>query len=98
MRGSDGIWIGHFDLSTSLGVPGQFDHPDLIAAVDRVAKACTNNRKSFGCLVMNVEGGIAAYHTGFDMICYSGDVWLLRDTLARGIDDLKAALGGRRRK
>ena len=23
----DGIWIGHFDLSTSLGVPGQFDHP-----------------------------------------------------------------------
>ena len=94
--GIDGIWIGHFDLSTSLGIPGQFDHPDLIAAEDRVARACVKNKKSFGCLVMNVERGITAYHAGFDMICYSGDVWLLQETLRRGIDDLKAALSGRR--
>ena len=98
VEGIDGIWIGHFDLSTSLGVPGQFDHPDLIVAVDRVARACTKHKKSFGCLVMNVEAGIAAYHSGFDMICYSGDLWLLRETLARGIGDLKAALSGRRRR
>ena len=98
VEGIDGIWIGHFDLSTSLGVPGQFDHPDLIAAVDRVARACAKHKKSFGCLVMNVEAGIAAYHSGFDMICYSGDLWLLRETLARGIGDLKAALSGRRRR
>ena len=94
--GIDGIWIGHFDLSTSLGIPGQFDHPDLIAAEDRVARACVKNKKSFGCLVMNVERGIAVYHAGYDMICYSGDVWLLQETLRRGIDDLKAALSGRR--
>ena len=97
VEGIDGIWIGHFDLSTSLGIPGQFDHPDLIAAEDRVARACARHKKSFGCLVMNVERGITAYHAGFDMICYSGDVWLLRETLARGIGDLKAALGGRRK-
>ena len=96
-EGVDGIWIGHFDLSTSLGVPGRFDHPDVEAAVDRVARACVRNRKSFGCIVPDVEAGIAAYHTGYDFICYSGDVWLLRETLSRGIDDLKAALGGRRR-
>ena len=94
--GIDGLWIGHFDLSTSLGIPGRFDHPDLAAAVERVARACARHKKSFGCLVPDVESGIAAYHAGFDMICYSGDVWLLRDTLAKGIDDLKAALGGRR--
>jgi len=94
--GLDGIWIGHFDLSTSLGIPGQFDHPDLIAAEDRVRRACTRHKKSFGCLVMNVERGIGAYHAGYDMICYSGDVWLLQETLRRGIDDVKAALGGRR--
>ena len=90
--GIDGIWIGHFDLSTSLGIPGQFDHPDLVAAVDRVARACATHKKSFGCIVPDVESGIAAYHAGFDFICYSGDVWLLRETLSRGIGDLKAAL------
>ena len=96
--GIDGIWIGHFDLSTSLGVPGRFDHPDLIAAEDRVARACARHKKSFGCLVMNVERGIAAYHAGYDMICYSGDVWLLRETLGSGIADVKAALAGRRKE
>ncbi len=95
--GVDGIWIGHSDLSTSLGVPGQLDHPDVIAAEERVARACVKNRKSFGCLVMNVESGVTAYHKGYDMICYSGDVWLMRETLRHGIDDLKAALAGRRK-
>ena len=95
VKGVDGLWIGHFDLSTSLGVPGQFDHPDVTAAVDRAARACVKNKKSFGCLVPDVESGIAAYHAGFDFICYSGDVWLLRQTLGRGIDDVRAALSDR---
>ena len=46
----------------------------------------------------SVEAGIAAYHKGYDTICYSGDVWLLRETLRRGIDDLKTALAGRRKR
>jgi 2-dehydro-3-deoxyglucarate aldolase/4-hydroxy-2-oxoheptanedioate aldolase len=32
--------------------------------------------------VPNVEQGIAMYRQGFDFICYSGDVWVLRDGLA----------------
>ena len=95
--GVDGIWIGHFDLSTALGFPGQFDHPDVIAAEQRVARACIKHKKSFACIVKDVEAGIAAYHKGYDMIAYSGDVWLLRETLRQGIDDLKAALAARRK-
>ena len=34
--GVDVVWLGQFDLSLSLGVPGQFDHPDFEAAVDRL--------------------------------------------------------------
>ena len=29
----DVLWIGHFDLSVSMGIAGQFDHPDFAAAV-----------------------------------------------------------------
>jgi 2-dehydro-3-deoxyglucarate aldolase len=35
--GVDGFFIGPYDLSASLGHPGNFDHPDVIAAMDRVA-------------------------------------------------------------
>ena len=31
----DLLWIGHFDLSVSMGIAGQFDHPDFVAAVGR---------------------------------------------------------------
>ena len=37
--GVDLIWVGHFDLSTSLGVAGQFDHPRFRDATARIAAA-----------------------------------------------------------
>ena len=27
--GVDCLWVGHFDLSVSLGIPGEFDHPQV---------------------------------------------------------------------
>jgi 2-dehydro-3-deoxyglucarate aldolase/4-hydroxy-2-oxoheptanedioate aldolase len=35
VEGIDVLWIGHFDLTNSLGIPGQFNHPDFQAAVKR---------------------------------------------------------------
>ncbi len=38
--GVDALMIGPFDLSISLGIPGQFDDPLFWKAVDRVVEAC----------------------------------------------------------
>lgn len=38
--GADAMMIGPFDLSISLGIPGQFDDPVFWKAVDRVVEAC----------------------------------------------------------
>ncbi len=37
VKGIDCLWVGHFDLSASMGIAGQFDHPDFIAAVDLIS-------------------------------------------------------------
>ena len=42
--GIDVLWIGHFDLSNSLGIPGQFDHPRFREALDTVLAACRRLR------------------------------------------------------
>jgi len=34
--GVDGFIIGPYDLSGSLGIPGQFDHPEMVKALNRV--------------------------------------------------------------
>lgn len=41
--GVGAIFIGPSDLSISYGVPGQRDHPDMAAALDRVLAACKAN-------------------------------------------------------
>ena len=43
LKGLDVIMIGPADLSISLGIPGQFDNPLLVEAVDKVIAACNRH-------------------------------------------------------
>ncbi len=86
------LWVGHFDLSVSLGIPGQFDHPKFLKAIERTVAATKKHKKSLGRLVPTTELGIALYKQGFDFCCYSGDVWVLRDALTAGHEHLARGL------
>ncbi len=87
--GVDCLWIGHFDLSASLGIPGRFDHPEFLAAIATVAKACKKRKKALGRLVPTADDGVALYKGGFDFICYSGDVWVLLGALSEALADIR---------
>src|SRR5258706_545602 len=39
----DAVMIGPADLSISLGVAGQFEHPSLIAAIEKIRDACNRH-------------------------------------------------------
>jgi len=85
----DSVWIGHFDLSCSLGIPGEFDHPTFVDAVEAVRAAGQKTGKSLGRAVPTPEQGVALYQDGFDFICYSGDVWVLGAGLKQGLDAVR---------
>jgi len=89
LEGVDGLWVGHFDLSVSLGIPGQFDHPKFAAAMERIIAAAKTHKKALGRLVPNTEQGINFYKQGFDFCCYSGDVWVLRDALTAAVKAIR---------
>jgi len=88
--GVDCLWVGHFDLSVSLGIPGEFDSPKFKAAIDKVTAAARKHNKSLGRLVPTVEQGLEIYSHGFDFVCYSGDVWVLHNALAEAVGKLKS--------
>jgi 2-keto-3-deoxy-L-rhamnonate aldolase RhmA len=94
LPGVDCLWVGHFDLSVSLGIPGEFDNPKFTKAIDRVVKAARKHKKALGRLVPNVEHGIELNKLGFDFICYSGDVWVLHNALADAVGKLRAGCRG----
>jgi len=88
-EGIDVLWIGQTDLSNSLGIPGQFDHPDFVAAVDRVVAAAQATGKAAGYMGMTIDECSTLYDKGFRCLACSGDLWLYQEILTKRISALR---------
>jgi 2-keto-3-deoxy-L-rhamnonate aldolase RhmA len=91
---TDGVdigWLGHYDLTTSMGIPGQFEHPDFLAAVDRLLAACRKNSKPAGVLAGSKAAAAAWQARGFRIIAYKTDTVLLQDALRTALSGLRGA-------
>jgi 2-dehydro-3-deoxyglucarate aldolase/4-hydroxy-2-oxoheptanedioate aldolase len=85
VEGIDVLWLGHFDLTSSMGVPGQTDHPDYLAAVNRIVAAATQYGKSAGYMAVDKKWAEEYWGYGFRMLAYGLDHLLLRSSLADGM-------------
>ena len=90
--GIDCLWIGHFDLSLSLGIPAQFEHPRFLQAVDTVLAACKKHGKTPGIMAGGIEVGRDWIKRGFRAIAYNGDLWVYQAALAEGIATMQQAV------
>ena len=57
VEGIDVLWVGHFDLTVSMGIPGAFGDPRFLAAMARVAGAAAGRGLAAGFNVDTVEAG-----------------------------------------
>jgi 2-keto-3-deoxy-L-rhamnonate aldolase RhmA len=70
VEGIDLLFVGPSDLSHAMGIPGQSDHPDFVAAVTRVGQAARAAGKAAGVLVWKPEdvgGYVARGYTCFSI-------------------------------
>ena len=88
--GIDVLWIGHFDLTNSMGIPAQFEHPRYLDAVKRVVAACQTHGKVAGIMAGSVADAQAALEQGFRIIAYSGDLWIYQQALREGLATIRA--------
>ena len=75
--GIDCLWLGHFDLTNFLGIPGQFDHPDYIAAVKRIVAAGRRHEKALGVMAADATWAAQYKQLGFNMLAVGTDHGLL---------------------
>ncbi|SDM64129.1 HpcH/HpaI aldolase family protein [Nonomuraea jiangxiensis] len=88
--GVDVLWVGQFDLTNSMGIPGQFDHPDFLAALDRVAKAARAAGKWAGFMTSGAPEAAMVVERGYRMLAYSADLWIYQTALGAGIREIGA--------
>lgn len=50
------LFIGPYDLSQSLGIPGQIENKIVVEKIKEIVNECSNNGMSVGLYVDNVEG------------------------------------------
>lgn len=81
--GIDGTFIGPYDLSMSLGVPGQLSHPSVVAAKEKVLKAVLAKKLAAGIHYVQPstaeEDCAAGIKEGYTFIAVGTDILFLGD-------------------
>ena len=81
--GLDLGWLGHYDLSDSLGCVEDFADPRYRAAEAKLLAAAAAAQKPLGWLVPTGDDAVRARSRGFRCICIGHEVGIFRNALAR---------------
>ena len=84
------VFIGPFDLSTSMGIAGQFEHPAFRAALSEAEAAAKEAGKLLGSIATHVDDVAALRERGYDFIVSSSDLLLLRDAACQDVRGAQA--------
>ena len=79
INGVDGIFVGPYDLSIAMGIPGEFNNPKFVAALDRIIQACRKAGKFTMIFTANQQAAIDYLNNGFDSVSYYMDAAFLID-------------------
>lgn len=88
--GVDIVWLGHFDLSDSMGIAGQFDHPEFVRAVEKMVEACKRHGKVPGVLSTDPATARVWLNRGFRCFGYGTDISLMQSALMAGLRELRS--------
>ena len=78
MEGVDGIFIGPYDLSIALGVPGKMDSPRLVEAIRHVVEVCKANHKMAMIYANTPAAAAEHFRNGIDCVaCGMDSVFLI---------------------
>ncbi len=90
-EGIDGFLIGPYDLSASLGIAGQFEHPDFRAALDTVHRISRKLNALMGTHVVmpDVSGARDKIAEGYRLIAFGIDTLFLGKACRDGIQGIR---------
>jgi 2-dehydro-3-deoxyglucarate aldolase/4-hydroxy-2-oxoheptanedioate aldolase len=77
----DFLFVGPADLSQSMGIPGQWDHPRLWQAIERVARAAAGRNLAWAILPASPAHARRYVELGCRMLSIGLDAW----AFARGL-------------
>ncbi len=90
VEGVDIIFLGPFDLSQSLGIPGQVESPQIQAAANKVVEVCNQFGKIPGIYCTSAEDAKKRAVQGFKFLPVGMDSILIAEAFKRIVDSVRA--------
>src|SRR5204863_6469626 len=81
--GVDLLWVGHYDLSQSMGICGRFDHPEFIQALRKVVESAGRHGKLAAIQPGAVEQAESWLDSGFRVLSWKTDIAVYRAALQK---------------
>jgi len=87
--GIDVIFIGPYDLSQSLGIPGEVHHPLVTEKMKEVVSKCKKNKIAVGTFADDVETAKSWISLDVQYMAFSVDVGILYEVSKKIVEKLK---------
>ena len=75
--GLDAVFIGPYDLSTSMGVSGQLEHPVVVECIEDIISQAKARQVALGSYVNDFESGKRWLEAGVQLIACGNDAFLI---------------------
>lgn len=87
--GLDVVCVGPQDLSISLGVPGDFDHPSFVDALRRIVAACAPHHVAVGMVEREASALRRWHEMGMRFLACNNDANMLHQAATRDVATLR---------
>ncbi|MDZ4286781.1 MAG: aldolase/citrate lyase family protein [Prosthecobacter sp.] len=87
--GVHAVFIGPNDLTTNMGIPNEYDHPDLIAMIQRIIDVADQKHVAAGCWFGKPEQALRTIRQGARFVVYSNDGVLLKEAINTSFTPLR---------
>lgn len=87
--GIDAVLIGPFDLSGSLGVLGEMDHPRVLEAIETVRRGCDAAGVPLGIFAPDVSMAREYLEQGFSLIAVGMDAFFLWQSAQAALEEIR---------
>ena len=89
VTGVNSVFVGPYDLSASLGKPGQIGHPEVQQALSRTKLACDARGRPCGIFAIDSEAAKAALVKGYCLLAVGMDITLFSSAASQIVASLK---------
>jgi 2-dehydro-3-deoxyglucarate aldolase/4-hydroxy-2-oxoheptanedioate aldolase len=88
--GVDVLWVGHYDLTVSMGIAGQFQHERFLDALNKTVAGAKAHGRARGIQPGNWEQAQQWRSMGFNVISWGADIGVYRGALQVAIQRLRS--------